>query len=226
MQRLEVSGAVRPLYGSLGVKGLSMPMCNVCQCDASQHCDIRVAAVRLFPVWLFPFVCPLPLVPTLCLMQSVRVVSGVISSQWRYGGCRKYDEVGPSSQQSMWTPVRDKQYSGLINCRTQLICGTYMFITDVSTTCFGAYGHLQIDELTKIHKQLYLACVFYTVEGGFLLLDGGTRSRVYWVGRGVYMGVYYANLSFVPYKRRMPNVTAYVFLSIHQPEDGHKRRNM
>jgi hypothetical protein len=29
------------------------------------------------------------------------------------------------------------------------------------------------------------------------LLDGGTRSRVYWVGRGVYMGLYYANLSFV-----------------------------
>jgi len=29
-----------------------------------------------------------------------------------------------------------------------------------------------------------------------------------------------------PYKRRMPSVTAYVFLSIHEPEDGHKRRNM
>ena len=29
-----------------------------------------------------------------------------------------------------------------------------------------------------------------------------------------------------PYKRRMPSITAYVFLSIHQPEDGHKRRNM
>ena len=28
-------------------------------------------------------------------------------------------------------------------------------------------------------------------------------------------------------QRRMPNVTAYVcFLWIHQPEDGHKRRNM
>ena len=29
------------------------------------------------------------------------------------------------------------------------------------------------------------------------LLDGGTRSRVYWVGSGVYMGVYYANISKV-----------------------------
>ena len=29
------------------------------------------------------------------------------------------------------------------------------------------------------------------------LLDGGRRSRVYLVGRGVYMGVYYANLSTV-----------------------------
>ena len=31
-----------------------------------------------------------------------------------------------------------------------------------------------------------------------MLLDGGTRSRVYWVGRGVYMGVYYANLHIYP----------------------------
>ena len=69
------------------------------------------------------------------------------------------------------------------------------------------------------------------------LLDGGTRSRVYWVGKGVCMGVYYANPSFVeframmlgidvyvhigyvvidthpPYKRRTPNVTAYVCFS-------------
>ena len=35
-------------------------------------------------------------------------------------------------------------YICLINCRTQLICGSYMFITYVSTTCFGAYGHLQV----------------------------------------------------------------------------------
>ena len=48
-----------------------------------------------------------------------------------------------------------------------------MFITEVSTTCFGACGHLQIDELTKTHKQLYLACVFYTVEvGGFFCWMG------------------------------------------------------
>jgi hypothetical protein len=32
------------------------------------------------------------------------------------------------------------------------------------------------------------------------LLDGGTRSRVYWIGRGVYMGVYYANLSIVQFR--------------------------
>ena len=42
-----------------------------------------------------------------------------------------------------------------------------MFITYLSTTCFGAYGHLQVDELTKnTHKQLHLACVFYTEDGG------------------------------------------------------------
>ena len=47
-----------------------------------------------------------------------------------------------------------------------------MFITYLSTTCFGAYGHLQVDELTKTHKQLHLACVFYTEDGG----------RGYWMG--------------------------------------------
>ena len=63
-------------------------------------------------------------------------------------------------------------YVGLINCRTQVSGGRCMlFITYVSTTCFGAYGHLQVDELTKEkHRQLYLACVLYTVEG--VLLDG------------------------------------------------------
>ena len=40
-------------------------------------------------------------------------------------------------------------YIGLISCRTQLIYGRYMFITYVSTTCFGAYGQLQVDELTN-----------------------------------------------------------------------------
>ena len=38
---------------------------------------------------------------------------------------------------------------------------------------------------------------------GVGLLDWGTRSRVYWVGRGVYMGVYYANLSTVEFKAMM-----------------------
>ena len=32
------------------------------------------------------------------------------------------------------------------------------------------------------------------------LLDGGTRSRVYWGGRGVYMGVFCANLSIVQFR--------------------------
>ena len=42
-----------------------------------------------------------------------------------------------------------------------------MFITKLSTTCFGAYGHLQVDEITKnINKQLHLACVFCTEDWG------------------------------------------------------------
>ena len=43
-------------------------------------------------------------------------------------------------------------------------------------------------------------------------LDGGTRSRVYWVGRGVYMGVYYANLSYV-YFRSM--ILGIIYICIH-----------
>ena len=48
-----------------------------------------------------------------------------------------------------------------------------MFITQLSTTCFGAYAHLQIDELTKnTHMQLHLACVFYTEDGGGVIGRG------------------------------------------------------
>ena len=41
------------------------------------------------------------------------------------------------------------------------------------------------------------------------LLDGGTRSRVYWVGRGVCMGLYYANLSIVQFRAMMLGIHAY-----------------
>ena len=43
--------------------------------------------------------------------------------------------------------------------------------------------------------------------GGAGLLDGGTRSRVYWVGRGMYMGLYYANLSFVEFRTMILGIT-------------------
>ena len=44
------------------------------------------------------------------------------------------------------------------------------------------------------------------------LLDGGMRSRVYWVGRGVYMGVYYANLSFVEFRTMTLGIHVYVYI--------------
>ena len=44
------------------------------------------------------------------------------------------------------------------------------------------------------------------------LLDGGTRSRVYWAGRGVYMGVYYANLSIVQFRAMMLGIHIYVYI--------------
>ena len=44
------------------------------------------------------------------------------------------------------------------------------------------------------------------------LLDGGTRSRVYWVGRGVYMGVYYANRSFVEFRTITLGIHVYVYI--------------
>ena len=62
-----------------------------------------------------------------------------------------------------------------------------MFITQLSTACFGAYGHLQVDELTKKHISSYIWHASSVRQRGGGLLDGGTRSRVYWVGRG---GVY------------------------------------
>ena len=44
------------------------------------------------------------------------------------------------------------------------------------------------------------------------LLDGGTRSRVYWVWRGVYMGVDYANLSFVEFRAMILGTHIYVYI--------------
>jgi len=44
------------------------------------------------------------------------------------------------------------------------------------------------------------------------LLDGGTRSHVYWVGRGVYMGVYYANPSFVEFRTMILGIHVYVYI--------------
>ena len=48
--------------------------------------------------------------------------------------------------------------------------------------------------------------------GGAGLLDGGTRSRVYWVGRGVCMGVHYANLSFVEFRTMILGIHVYVYI--------------
>ena len=47
---------------------------------------------------------------------------------------------------------------------------------------------------------------------GVGLLDGGTRSRVYWEGRGVYMGVYYANLSIIQFRAMMLGIHVYVYI--------------
>jgi len=44
------------------------------------------------------------------------------------------------------------------------------------------------------------------------LLDGGTRCRVYFVGRGVYMGVYYANLSIVELRTMILGIHVYVYI--------------
>ena len=46
-----------------------------------------------------------------------------------------------------------------------------LFITQVSTTCFGSYGHLQVDRLTTKFKQLYF---------GMRLVHGGGGVGVGW----------------------------------------------
>ena len=111
-------------------------------------------------------------------------------------------------------------YIGLINCRTQLICGTYMFITQVSTTCFGTciYTYNPQYHRSKLYKTQVSTTETHipTTPTPYTL---HTRSRT---------PIQKKKTPPPPYKRRMPNITAYVFLSIHQPEDGHghKRRNM
>jgi len=60
----------------------------------------------------------------------------------------------------------------------------------------------------NIHKHLHMAC-FFIWRMGAGLLDGGTRSRVCWVGRGVYTDVYYANLSIVQFRAMMLGIHVY-----------------
>jgi len=48
--------------------------------------------------------------------------------------------------------------------------------------------------------------------GGAGLLDESTRSRLCWVGRRVYMGVYYANLSFVEFRTMILGIHVYVYI--------------
>ena len=50
MQRLEVSGAVRPLYGSLGVKGLLKPQTGVLKKEAADSFDSSVPATTQYGV--------------------------------------------------------------------------------------------------------------------------------------------------------------------------------
>ena len=47
---------------------------------------------------------------------------------------------------------------------------------------------------------------------GVGLLEGGMRSRVYWAGRGVYICVYYANLSILQFRAMMLGVHVYVYI--------------
>jgi hypothetical protein len=44
------------------------------------------------------------------------------------------------------------------------------------------------------------------------VIGWGTRSRVYWAGRGVYMGVYYSNLSFVEFRTMILGTHVYVYI--------------
>ena len=60
MQRLEVIGAVRPIYGSLGVKGLN-PFCHMLALLGAHHI-LHVSGIRV--------TCSYPSSPGFCLFVS------------------------------------------------------------------------------------------------------------------------------------------------------------
>ena len=62
------------------------------------------------------------------------------------------------------------------------------------------------------HKQLYLACVFYKEDGGRGYWMGVRDVVCIGIGRGVYMGLYYANLSFVQFRAMMLGIHVYVYI--------------
>ena len=56
-----------------------------------------------------------------------------------------------------------------------------------------------------------MACVFYTEDGGGVIGWGYEISCVL-VMVGVYMGVYYANLSFVEFRTMILGIHVYVYI--------------
>ena len=66
--------------------------------------------------------------------------------------------------------------------------------------------------MTKKHISNYIWHAFDIRRRGGGVTGWGMRSRVYWVGRGVYMGVYYANLSIVKFRAMMLGIT---YICIH-----------
>ena len=88
-----------------------------------------------------------------------------------------------------------------------------MFITYLSTTCFGAYGHLQVDELTKkphISSYIWHASYIRRMVGG--VIGWGYEISCVLGSEGVYMGLYYANPSVVQFRAMMLGVHVYVYI--------------
>ena len=79
------------------------------------------------------------------------------------------------------------------------------------------FGPVSIDNIWRTRNNMEIdknnrSCSLLYGGWGTGLLDGGTRSRVYWVGRGLYMGVYCANLSIVQFRAMMLGIHVYVYI--------------
>ena len=118
MQRLEVSGAVRPLYGSLGFKGL-----NCCSCGCSVGIVSRLRPGPSIAQFLATSKYPL-------LLQNVKTRSGVQTTSYSMGNGELSPPVKRAGREADHSPPPPTSQLAFMT-RTEINLHFYVIVLEV-----------------------------------------------------------------------------------------------